>query len=602
MEHRCFRLYLLVITVLLAGNPLRSWSQISPEAERRYKAAVKLVQLGDYERAKVELSPMTQRVNGLAPYAHYYYAIASFRQRNYAQARAMLTQLTERFPDWKKMDDAHYLYAAASFETGQWEEGIAALQRITDADLKREAVKMERTFLPKIKDLALLKKLQRDYPEDKYLAWTLIDRIQQSSTDKADLVLSDQLTNRYGDPSQLAFETAPRGTRPAQQQTTPPPVVQTQPAAQRKPVINRQKGYYNIAVLFPFRLPETDTERPARNTQFVYDLYGGMKLAKAKLQAEGITVNLFAYDLDNDDDKTLELINNPSFAQSADMIFGPMYAEPNRLVTSYAMQSEVPLINPIATSRELVDGQPMAYLAQPSLNQQAEKAMAFAHSLGQARRAAVYYGTTKKDSTLAALYQAELKRRGYQILEFKKLAGNADAIATSMKIGGVSTSVGQPAIGSANSSLMPGHVFVASSNEADGPRMVDALNKRRVAAPVIATSSAFDFYQNAVSTFTKRELYLLYPDFLDRGRPVVDEFEKAYLNMQNIIPSVYAAQGYDMLLFFGRQIARNSFPVKNSSGAQADDYLLSGFDYAKGNENQVVPIVKFEDGRFTKIN
>ena len=72
--------------------------------------------------------------------------------------------------------------------------------------------------------------------------------------------------------------------------------------------------------------------------------------------------------------------------------------------------------------------------------------------------------------------------------------------------------------------------------------------------------------------------------------------------MQNIIPSVYAAQGYDMLLFFGRQIARNSFPVKNSSGAQADDYLLSGFDYAKGNENQVVPIVKFEDGRFTKIN
>ncbi|OIN59609.1 ABC transporter substrate-binding protein [Arsenicibacter rosenii] len=602
MEHRCFRLYLLVMVVLLTGNPLLSWSQISPEAERRYKAAVKLVQLGDYERAKVELSPMTQRVNGLAPYAHYYYAVASFRQRNFTQARAMLNQLTERFPDWKKMDDAHYLYAAASLEAGQWEDGIVALQRITDAELKQEAVKMERSFLPKVKDLALVKKLQRDYPEDKYLAWTLIGRIQQSSTDKADLILSDQLTNRYGDPSQLAFETAPRGTRPVQQPATPPPATQTQPASARKPTVNRQKGYYNVAVLFPFRLPETDTERPARNTQFVYDLYGGMKLAKAKLQAEGITVNLFAYDLDNDDDKTLELINNPSFAQSADMIFGPMYAEPNRLVTSYAMQSEVPLINPIATSRDLVDGQPLAYLAQPSLNQQAEKAMAFAHSLAQARRAAVYYGSTKKDSALAALYQAELKRRGYQILECKKVSGSAETIAASMKIGGVSTAVGQPAIGSTNSMLMPGHVFIASSNEADGPRMIEALNKRRVAAPVIATSSAFDFYQNPVSTFTKRELYLLYPDFLDRGRPVVDEFEKAYLNMQNIIPSVYAAQGYDMLLFFGRQIARNSFPVKNSSLAQADDYLLSGFDYAKGNENQVVPIVRYEDGRFTKIN
>lgn len=593
MDYSRIRLWLLVTCCLLAFKPLNGSAQITPEAERRYKAAVKLVQLGDYERAKAELSPLTQRVNGLAPFAHYYYAVAAYRQRNFSQARLMLSQLSQRFPDWRKADEASYLYAAASMELGQYEDAMATLKRIADPELKPDVSRMERYFFPKIKELSRLKALQREYPENKNLALALIDRIQQTSTDKADLELSDRLTNRFGDPSLVTEEI------PAKQSTSSssnPP---------KKANSTKAKGVYNVAVLFPFKLEGAESDRSVRSNQFIYDLYEGMKLAKAKLQTEGITVNLFAYDLDNDEDKTLDLINNPTFTQNADLIVGPMYAEPNRLVTSFATQSEIPLINPIATGRDLVLGQPLAYLAQPSLNQQAEKAFAFVQTLGLPRRAAIYFGSSRKDSTLAALYQAELKKKGYQIVEFRKITGSSATIATTLRIGTPPSTVSSStAISTITSSTMPGHVFLASSNDEDGPRLSEALSRRRVSAPLIATSSSFDFYQNSMSTFTRRDLYLLYPDFIDRSRSIVQDFEKAYLNERHIIPSVFAAQGYDMLLFFGRQLYRTGLPVKNQSTMRSDgdDYLLSGFDYSQGNENQLVPIVKFEGGRFTKIN
>ena len=41
------------------------------------------------------------------------------------------------------------------------------------------------------------------------------------------------------------------------------------------------------------------------------------------------------------------------------------------------------------------------------------------------------------------------------------------------------------------------------------------LVAERVSGPLIATASAFDFYEIRLSTFTRRELYLLYPDFID---------------------------------------------------------------------------------------
>ncbi len=575
MYKKC-RFVIALVSIITVQTSV--WAQRTPELDRRYKAAVKLVQLGDYERAKTELQPIMQRVSALSPFAYYYHAIASFRQRNYTATTLTIKQLLDKFPDWRKKDDASYLLGAASFEANNIDDAIQALRRISDPEFRPEIDLMERYFFSRITDLNRLKTTQRQYPENRNLGLALISLIQQKSTDKNDLELSDRLSNRYGVP------------------TASPPAPTVTEAPSKAPVIgsvvaprNKAKGYYNVAVLFPFRAEEFDPEKRLRNNQYVYDLYDGMKMAKAKLQSEGVTVNLFAYDIGNDDDKTLELLNNPTFSQT-DLIFGPLYAEPNRLVRDYTNQNGMVLVNPIATSSELVTNQPSAFLAQPSLNQQAMRSLDFVKSLNSTKKVGIYFGSSRRDSALALAYQTEVQKAGYQVVDFRKASGNAESMAVAMQVSDVNK---------------PGHVFFASSNADDGIRMLDALSRRKVGGPLLVTASSFDLYKTASSTFNRRETYLLYPDFIDTDRPAAHDFEQKYLNERNTIPSVFACQGYDQLLFFGRQIAKRGTPLKNWATMRTEpdeDYVLSGFDYTRNNENQIVPIVKFAGGKFVKVN
>ena len=587
----------LLVSWLLMACLLSATAQVSPSDQKRYQAAVRLVQTGEYERAKDELNPIIQRGGPLSPYANYYYALAAFRQKKYELARGTLKQLMIRFPDWRKINDAQYLLAAVCMESSQYEDGLTALQRISDPGLRLEAANLERNFMGRITDLNRLKQINRSFPENRTVGLALIDLIQRTSSDKDDLELSDRLTNRFGVPGAVAV----RPSTPASTTVAPAsrPIVR----------LNHAKGYYNVAVMLPFRLDDFDADKRLRTNQYVYDLYDGIKLAKAKLQEEGITVNLFAYDLENDANRTLELVNSPNFAQT-DLIIGPLYVEPNRIASAYANQNNMLLVNPIATGSELVANQPMSFLAQPSVNRQAQKAAEQARSLagtGGVRRAAIYFGTARKDSLLASAYQTELKRQNYQIVDFRKVGGPAQSIADAMQFAGTTTAA-RPvsATGVAiPSAITLSHVFFASSNDDDGVRMLDALSRRRVSGPLIATASAFDYYQNSMSTFTRRDLYLLYPDYIDTTREPVVLFQEQYVAKRNTIPSVFAHEGYDMMLFFGRQIAKNGIPLRNRTNLRSnpdDEYVLSGFDYSQTNENQVVPIVKYEGGRFVKIN
>ncbi|WP_234734294.1 ABC transporter substrate-binding protein [Tellurirhabdus bombi] len=569
-------LVISIINLLLFCSTVAVEAQ-SDAAERRYRAGIQLIREGNYEKAKQELAPLTERSGGgVVPYAYFYHALADFKLKNYTGTQLVIRQLLERFPDWEKRNDAYYLQAASYLERKEYDKGLESLSQIIEASasLKADIAKLESFHFSQITDVRYLKSLQRDFPNNRGLALALIDQIQKTSSDKADLELSDRLTNRFGIPA----ATVVRKT------------VIVEPDAPRDAANlpterNRNRGYFNIGILFPFRVNELASTERARTNQYALDLYNGMKLAKTKLQSEGITVNLFAYDVDNDTTKMNEILNNPSFIQN-DLLFGPLYAEPNRLATEFATQNRMVLVNPISTSGELIANQPMAFLAQPSLNQQALQTLNFAQSLGTGKKAAVYYGNNRKDSTLAATYLVELKRAGFQLIEAKKLVADTEII----KLTEINT---------------PGHVFLACSNEAIGPKLLKTLSARKVAAPVIATASAFDFNKAPLSTFTRSELYLVSPDFVDNQRSEVEAFNNEYLEQRNLIPSVYAYQGYDMVLFFGRMMARNRGQLPGRSQLKSDgqtDYLISGFNYTTSNENQVVPIVKFEEGRFVIVN
>ncbi|WP_229376779.1 ABC transporter substrate-binding protein [Fibrella aquatilis] len=547
------------------------YAQKVTDTERRYRTGVRALQTGEYDRARNELQVVMQRGGSFAPYAYYYHADASFQQKKYPATRTTIKELIDRFPEWRKRDEAYYLAACAAMEQGLFDEALSYTNLITDVGLRPDVDRMERNFLSRITDINRLKALQTQYPKDRTLALALIELIQESSTDKADLELSDRLTNRFG------VVPAPRAPRPA-------PVTQPVEVAKTKPaVVAKVKGTVNVGVMLPFRLDRFDPDDRTRTNQYAYDLLEGMKMARNKLFTEGITINLFAYDVDNDPDETLELLNNAAFGQN-DLLVGPLFSEPNRLVSDYALQNNITLVNPISTSHDLITNRPNAYLAQPSTWQQATGAVAFVEDQVSTKKAAVYFGTARKDSLLASAYAGELKAKGFQVVDFKRVSGKGMSLGLT-------------------ESNKPSHVFFASSNEDDGIRMLDAMNRSGVVGPLVTTYPAFNYFRNSLATFTRRTLLMLAPEFMDLGRNATKTFEEAYITKRSILPSVFVAQGYDLMLFFGRQLAKGSLKNRaNLVTSPDDDYVLSGFDYTQSNDNKIVPIIKFDGARFQKVN
>jgi ABC-type branched-subunit amino acid transport system substrate-binding protein len=562
------------LTLGLMGLIIGGYAQKITDTERRYRVGVKALQTGEYDRARNELQTVMLRGGSFAPYAYYYYADASFRQKKYPATRATIKELIDHFPDWRKRGEAYYLAACAAMEQGLYDEALSYADLIADADLRPDVDRMERNFLSRVTDLNRLKALQTQYPKDKTLALALIELIQETSTDKADLELSDRLTNRFG------VVPTPRPVRPAAPVVvTPAEVVKARPVA-----VAKVKGTVNVGVLLPFRLDRFGLDDRTRTNQYAYDLLEGMKMARNKLFTEGITINLFAYDVDNDSDQALELVNNTAFGQN-DLLVGPLFAEPNRLVADYALQNNIVLVNPISTSRDLIANHPNTYLAQPSTWQQAVEAVQFVKDQIPGRKAAAYFGTARKDSLLATAYVAELRAQGFQVVDFKRVSGKAMTLGI--------TEVNKP-----------NHVFFASSNEDDGVRMLDAMNRSGVVGPLVTTYPAFNYFRNSLATFTRRTLLMLAPEFMDLGRNATKTFEEAYISKRSILPSVFVAQGYDLMLFFGRQLARGSLKNRANlvTSPDDDDYVLSGFDYTQSNDNKTVPIIKFDGARFQKIN
>lgn len=531
--------------------------------ERDYKRAVSLYKSGNYAMSLNSLIPLcsAKYTHGLAPFAQYYYALAAHKTNRQAESRQALAILKERFPDWNKMDDVRYLEADLAFQEKQFGQALDILQDITDAKIKKEAEALKKFYIAPLTDLTYLKTLNRQFPTDKIVGLTLIDLIQKTSNDKADLALSDQLTNRFGVVS-----------KPTTNKTTNGP--------------NYQKGYYNVSIMLPFRLKEFSTSQRARSNQFAYDLYEGMKMAKAKLQQEGVLVNLFSYDVGPQTNDMNDLMAN-STVQQSDLLIGPVYNETAKLAADFAESHQIFFVHPTSLATDILANHPRTFLLHPSFERQAEQGFNFMRSLPSSniRKIAIYYSATRKDSVLAAHYRARALAANYLVIDFRKTREKLDSTA---------------AIADWN---RPGHVVVFSSNETDGGKVLAMMVKRRVNAPVLATASAFNLTNASNSTMSK-DIYLLDTELIDTSKPHVREFQSQYMAKRNTLPSVFTMQGYDMLLFFGRMLHKyqGQLRVGLDTRTYDDDYLLSSFNYQKSNDNQTVPIWKVQSMRIERVN
>lgn len=562
-------------TVLFACVAFVSFSaqaQLFDQPERKFKEGLLLYRQNRLEPAMREFADITSSHanDAYAPLAHFYYGLAANKLKRYNDSNLMLRQLLTRYATWPQRDEAYYLMADNYFGLGDYRRAFDFLNRIGDPSLSKDVQGIKQHFLEKVSDLQLLKSLNSDYPNDRVVALTLVQLIQKTSATKADLELSDRLTNQYG------IETVKSAVA-----TSVPTATET-----RNPALEKRwtKGYYNLAVLFPFRLDELKANKRYLPNQYAYDYYSGMQVARQQLKSEGIIMNIQAYDVGNEEDKILEMVNNVHFRQS-DLIFGPLYSQTFEMVADYANINTITLLNPLATDSSLLVNGKLVYLAHPSLQTQVRQVVRLAKSKSRFPLAAIYYGHSAKDSSMAFAYRTELIRAGGKVMEIKQVEGSASDMNNRI---------------SSFETEKPNHVVLFSADTKAGPGLMNVLAGRKLnGLPVIAVANSFDFNRVRPSSYGGN-LYLIETDYVDITKDSIKRFQKDYFEKTNTLPSVYSYQGYDQLLFFGRMIGKYNERLKEGVELRKYDegYLLSGFDYTKSRENSVSSILEYDNARW----
>jgi ABC-type branched-subunit amino acid transport system substrate-binding protein len=555
------RIFLLLI-LLSATTASMSLAQV----DKKYSDAVAVFKQGKYEQALNLFLPLTSSQNSYpqAEYAHYYYALAAQKLKKYSESSQMLKQLITRFPKWNRIEDAYFLIGINYFEEKKPAQALSYLQRVTDPTIIPGVLGAKQSYLASLKDLNSVKALQKEYPDDYLVATRLIELIAKAPANKADSELAARLVKRFG-----VEETAGVSLTPS--------------AGVSKE--KERNGVYQVAALLPFRLNEFDASKRVRSNQFAYDYYLGMSLAKRQLKNEGIEVNLAAYDVSNDENQMSKLVKDSDF-EKTDLLVGPLYPKTFEVAARHVAKAKVVMLNPLSTDGSILRDNDNVYLAHPSIQYQMKETARFAKSTAGVI-AAVYYGTTSKDSSMAVTYSEEIKKIGGKVLEMKRVNGEVDDFNRQM---GEFTNV------------KPSHITLFSTNTKSGPSLLSVLNSKKLnTVPVFASASSFDFIKSRPQGSDR--LYLVDTDFIDINKVNVRLFQQQYWESQNTLPSVYSYQGYDHLLFFGRMLNKYKGKIKDGLDVRQydEEYLLAGFNFTRSRENEISPILRYRDGNWVPV-
>ena len=302
--------------LLLLLVPAAVQAQTSKELDTRVANSKQLLEQGKYDLALAELTPVVQATGDYKekPQALYLYSVAALKSQKVPEARDRVAALLQQYPDWPNRAEAQFLAANIALEQKDYARALTTLGQISDPAFEADKSAMKQTYLSGVNDKALLQGLVQQFPDDRDLALVFANKLMAGWYTEKDKATLEGIVSRFNlDRNKFA----------------------ARPVAQKK-------GQYNVALLLPFPLTETDEEALLRHQRFT-DLYAGIALAKEALARQNILLNLYAYEAPADTNKVKAVLNMPEMA-SMDLIIGPVYKSTSRIASKYALENKLNMV------------------------------------------------------------------------------------------------------------------------------------------------------------------------------------------------------------------------------------------------------------------
>jgi tetratricopeptide (TPR) repeat protein len=544
---------------------------------RQYSNGKALYRDGKYALAMETFKPLTvyDKSNPYSAYASFYYALAAYHQRFNAVAKDMLTQIKTLHPQWDKTSEVNFWLGKILFENKDYFQAMKTLALITDKNFEKDVDALKAITIATIADAETLRMLHEEYPKDAVIGKQLATALAKNVTDEETKKELEQLISKFKLTRAEFIPEAPKSFF---------------------------KEKYSVAMLLPFMVSTLEPTPGRKRTQIVLDFYEGAKLAVDTLQKQGVNISLRAYDTERSVDKLKKYLETEELKRS-DLIIGPLFPEESKVVQEFSIANKINMIHPVSNSTDFIGVNPYAFLFQPSAETLGKKSAGFLADRLRKKDCMVFFGPTKKDSTLAASFIAEAQAKGITILGSFEI--NPRETAKVNQILTTATEFDEFKYASEftlkKDSLHS--IFVASDDPLIYTKIVGARETRADSSVLVGSENWLDDNVVEFDKYQTLGIVLTAPNYKKSNDRELKAFERKYLLTHGKQASNMARLGFELLIFAGQQLKQHGvyFQEGLQKAGVIPGYMGEGFDYRFGRDNQLVPFTTFKMGEQTLI-
>lgn len=543
--------------------------------KKQFKNAKELFESGKYSEALDAFKPLQlyDRNNPYPEYASFYSAVSAYRLGFMTLAKETFAQIRKIYPTWDQMDEVNYWLVRIYFEQREYFRAMALLNNIKSQLLTDELTPVKRKALRGIDDVETLRMMSEEFKTDRDVYYALALALGSKPTDE-NLRQLDSITSFFGwNRKDFIVAEAPR-----------------------------LKDVYRLALVMPFMTENLDATPGVKISQFVLDLYQGMRLAADSLEVTGVKLQLLAYDTEHKPETIRALIKEPELG-SADLIVGPLLSDDARPLQLFADEKKIPIaVNPLSANGDLVRGNTTTFLFQPSYATIGKKSAEWLGSRVRNKKCMIFSGETSRDSALAISFAKEAAANGLRVVYSERVTAEKSTellakLATPTKFDEWKNpkqfKMKLDSIGS---------IFVATEDPLIYSKVINAVEMRGDSIIVIGQESWLDDASVDPAKFEHTGTIFTMPNYTPIEGAPFQNFRRNYLRRHGVIPSVYARMGYEFTWIIGQ--AMGKYGVNFTDGLTRERWqgvLTPGYQMQDGRDSAVVPFVKFKDGRLVLL-
>lgn len=541
---------------------------------KQYFNAKQLFREGKYNLAMESFKALIpyDKSNPFSEYASFYYALSAYNKGFTAVAKDQFNQLKTLYPKWEHIEEVNFWLGKIYLDNRDYFQGWKVLNGISDKKYQKDIEALRAKAIAGVTDVETLKMMHEEFPKDEVVGRALVAALAKNLANPEDKNLFESLIGSLNLKRTDYVPEAPK---------------------------TFFKDIYSVSVLMPFMINTLEPSATKKRNQIVLDFYEGMKLAADTLNKQGIAISLRAYDTDRDPEKIKTALATAEL-KNTDLLVGPFFQEENKVIQDFSQTNRINVFNPFSNNSDIIGTNPYAFLFQPSFETLGRKSGEFLinRAANRKKTCMVFYGTSRRDSILAANFMQVAREKGVRVMGSHRIAReNVKAILNILATPTEYDEFKYPSQFTLRKDSL-GSIFVASDDALLYSKVVSGVETRNDGIMLLGSSQWLDETVVDLEKYESLSIALMAPGYINPDSRQYPQFARKFIKTHGRTPSEYAKTGYEFMLFVGNQLKKNGVFFQEGMNGQTyiPGYLSEGFNFQFSRNNQLVPFITLENG------